>query len=66
MEQVGWSVVQRDHDEEMRPLHGMRVDADLEVQRTFKRTFLFLLAMVGGSTTTLVNNKGIIDGLWWH
>ena len=35
----GWSVVQRDHDEEMEPMHGMygTLDAVLEFQRTIRK-----------------------------
>ena len=38
----GWSVVQRDHDEEMGPMHGMygMLGAESEVQRTIKRAEL--------------------------
>ena len=56
----GWSVVQRDHDEEMRPKRGMygTLDAYLEAQRTSKRaelTAFFCLVLI---------TKGIIHGLW--
>ena len=50
----GWAVVQLDHDEEMRHLHGMygSMEADFEVQRTIKRAeltaFLCLLKKVIG------------------
>ena len=38
----GWSVVQLDYDEEMRPLHGMygSMEEEFEVQRTIKRAEL--------------------------
>ena len=65
----GWSVVQLDSDEELRPLHGMygSMEAELEVQRTIKRAkltaFLCFLKKVIGSIKVHMDNKGIIDGL---
>ena len=64
-----WSVVQFDHDEEMGPMHGMYgpLDAELEMQRTIKRSeltaFLCLLRKGIGLTTVYVDNKGIIDAV---
>ena len=66
----GWSVVQSDQDGELVPMHGMygTLEAELEVQRTIKRTeltaFLYLLNKVLGSTKVHVDDKGIIYGLW--
>ena len=63
----GWSVVRLDHDEEMGPMRGMygTLDAELEVQRTIKRSeltvFSCLLRKGVGLTTVHVDNKGIID-----
>ena len=65
-----WSVVQVDHDEEMRPLHGMNgtLDSELEVQRTIKRAqltaFLCLFRRIIGLTTVHIDNRGITHGLW--
>ena len=64
-----WAVVQLDYDEEMGPLHGMcgSMGAELEVQRTVKRTeltaSLCLLKRVIGPVRVHVDNKGIVDGL---
>ena len=63
-------MVQLDYDEDLAPLHGMygSMEAELEVQRTIKRTeltaFLCLLKKVIGPIQVHVDNKGIIDGLW--
>ena len=60
----GWSVVQVDHGEEMRPMLGMygTLDAELEVRRTIKRAeltaFLCLLRKAIGPTTVHVDDKG--------
>ena len=65
----GWSVVQVDHDEEVGPMRGMyeTLDAELEVQRTIKRTeltaFLCLFRKAIGPTMVHVYNRGMIDGL---
>ena len=64
------AVVQLDYDEELGPLHGMygSMEAEFEVQRTIKRAeltaFLCLVKRVIGPIKVLVDNKGIIDGLW--
>ena len=66
----GWSVAQLDHDEELGPMRGMcgTLEAGLEVQRTIKRAeltaFSCLLEIVICPTLVVVDNKGIIDGLW--
>ena len=58
------------YDEELEPLHEKNgsMDAEFEVQRTTKRAeltaFLCLLKKVIGPIKVLVDNKGIIDGLW--
>ena len=63
-------MVQLDFDEELGPLHGMygSLEAEFEVQRTFKRAeltaFFCLLTKVIGPIKVYVDNKGIIDGLW--
>ena len=70
MVHVGVRLYKLDHDEEMRPLHGMygTSDADLEVQRTTKRAeltaFFCPLRRIVASTAAHVDNKGISDGLW--
>ena len=50
----------------MRGMYGT-LEADLEVQRTTKRSaltaFLCLLSRIVGPTTAHVDNKGILDGL---
>ena len=62
----GWSVVQLDHDEKMRPMHGMygTLDAKLEMQRTVKRAeltaFLCLSGEVIGPTMVHCDNTGIV------
>ena len=62
-------MVQVDHDEVMELMHGMygTLDAELELQRTFKRAELtaFLCLLRKAIDTMLVHgdNKGIIDGL---
>ena len=64
------SVEQLDHDEVMRPMHGMyeTLDAELEAQRTVNRSVLAafecLLTGVIGPTKVYVDNKGIVDGTW--
>ena len=65
----GWSAVQLDYDEELGPLHGMygSMEAEVEVQRTIKRTELtaflcFFLINVSGPIKVHVDNKGVIDG----
>ena len=66
----GWSVLQLDDDEELRPLHGVygSTKAKFEVQRTIKRAkltaFLCFLKKVIGPIKVHVGNKGIGDGLW--
>ena len=64
----GWAVVQLDYDEEKGPLHGIygSLEAEFEVQRKRAEltSFLCLLKKVVGSIKVLVDNKGIIDGLW--
>ena len=58
------------HDEEMRPMHGMygTLDAELEVRRTIKRAeltaFLCLLRRAISPAMVHVDKKGIIDRLW--
>ena len=62
-------MVQLDFDGELGPLSGMygSMDAELEVQRTFKRAeltaFLCFPKRVIGPIKVHVDNKGIIDGL---
>ena len=63
-------MVQLDHDEEMRPMHGMHgtMDAELVVQRTIKSAELTVLLCLFrkaiGPTMVHVDNEGIIEGLW--
>ena len=67
-ESCGWSVVQLNHDGEMRPMNGINgtVDAECEVPRTIKRAgltaFLCLLRLVR-PTVAHVDKKGVIGGL---
>ena len=62
-------MVQLDSDEEMEPLHGMcgSMEAELEVQRTIKRSeltaFSCLPRRVIEPARVHVDNKGSIDGL---
>ena len=62
-------MVPLDYDEEMGPLHGMygSVEAEYDVQRTFKRAeltaFLCLLRKVSGPIKVHVDNWRVIDGL---
>ena len=64
----GWSVVQLDHDEEVRPMHGMcgTVDAELEVQRTIKRAgltaILCHLRKAIGPVVCMLITKGSLMG----
>ena len=61
--------MQVDH-EEMAPMHEIyeTLNAELEVQRTTKRTeltaFLCLFRRIFGPITGRVDNKGSTDGLW--
>ena len=60
-------MVQLDFDEELGPLHGMygSMDAELEVQRTIKRTeltaFLCLLKRVIGPVRVQVDKKELVE-----
>ena len=54
-------VVQLDHDEETRLMHGMHGTVDAELSWT---AFLCLFRRVIGPTTAHVDNKGTIEGLW--
>ena len=61
----GWSVVQVEHDEELRPMHGMygTLDADVEVRRTIQRAepaaFLCLLRKAICPIPVHIDNKGL-------
>ena len=60
-----WSVVQLDHDWDMRPMHGMdgTLDAEFEVQRTVKRAgltfFLSLFGRISGPLRLMLTTRNL-------